>query len=116
MPSGTCDPATRGQTFNTMELAAGNGQVVATIRYSWDSVSTRATSPVGCDGAVKDIRVRNLSAVSYWALLPAKKAGNPWLEIPPGTDVTSQGGQLNSLGLATYSDCAGVTITNVQPI
>lgn len=118
MPIGTCDPASRGDAFNVMELAGGiNGNVVVTVRFSWDGVSTKTTEPVGCDGPVKDIRVRNTGAVPYWALLPAKKAGNPWVEIPAGTDTTvSSPGQLNNLGLRNYSDVAGVTVTDVQPI
>lgn len=116
MPVGTCDPATRGQAFNVMELAAGGGQVIITVRYSWDGVSTRSTPPVGCDGPVKDVRIRNLSLISYWALLPSKKVGNPWFEMLPGSDQTFQGGQLGVVGLQTYSDCAGVTITDVSPV
>jgi hypothetical protein len=114
MPIGTCDPATRGDEFNTMELAGGvNGSVVVTVRFGWDGVSIKAT---GCDGPVKDIRTRNTGATTHWALLPAKKNGSPWVEIPPGTDVTiSSPGQLTNLGLRNYSDVAEVRITDVQP-
>lgn len=113
MPIGTCDPASRGDEYNITELAAGiNGSVVITVRSGWDGVSVRPN----CDGPVKDIRVRNTGTATHWALLPAKKRGSLWVEIPPGTDATiSSPGQLSNLGLSNYSDIAGVTITDVQP-
>lgn len=114
MPIGTCDPATRGESFNTQELAAGiDGSVVATIRYGWDGVSVKPD----CDGPVQSLRVRNTGAATHWALLPAKKNGSKWVEIPPGTDQTiSSQGQLNNLGLRNISDFAGITVTDVQPV
>lgn len=113
MPIGTCDPATRGDAFNTMELAGGvNASVVVTVRFGWDGVSVRPD----CDGPVRDLRVRNTGTDTHWALLPAKRNGDKWVAIPAGTDTTvSSPGQLSNLGLSNYSDVAGVQITDVQP-
>ena len=114
MPNGTCDPATRGDAFNIMELAAGsNASVVVTVRYGWNGTSVKPN----CDGPVKDLRVRNTGAATHWALLPAKKNGDLWVAIPAGTDSTiSSPGQLANLGLSNYSDVAGVQVTSVQPV
>lgn len=105
MPIGTCDPATRGETYNSVTIESG--PVLVDCKYGWDGVSTRET---GCDGPVQSIRVRSTGTVSWYARLPNKKKGNKWIEIPPGTDVTYSGGQLNSLGLQNYSDVAGVSL------
>lgn len=105
MPLGTCDPASRGDEWNTVEYAVDDGNVVVTIRWDWDRVSVRPD----CDGPVIDIRVRNSSQLMYYANLPAKKRGARNVEIPPGTDVTiSSKGQLRNLGLENYADTIGV--------
>lgn len=102
MPAGTCDPASRGQTFNSVTVE--DGPVLIDCRFGWDGVSVRPS----CDGPVTFLRVRNTGAVSWYARLPNKKKGNPWVEIPPGTDTQLSAGQRNQLGLQNYSDVAGV--------
>lgn len=117
MPIGTCDPATRGQAFNavTIERPAPNlsGSVLADVHYTWDGISVRET---GCNGPITFIRVRNTSTMTAWADLPNKKQGNKWIQIDPGTDVTTTSqGQLNNLGLVNFADAAGVNVVFVQP-
>ena len=41
MPVGTCDPATRSQPYNVIQIAEGNGDVFITIRYGWDGRSQK---------------------------------------------------------------------------
>lgn len=117
MPIGTCDPATRGQAYNEIVIERpapdSSGSVVCDIRFGWDGVSTRET---GCDGPITRVHVRNNSNIIAWANLPAKKAGNRWIQIDPGTDViTTSQGQLNNLGLTKVSDVANVNVVFVQP-
>jgi len=113
---GTCDPATRGDSFNsvTIEEHAPNlsGSILVDVKYGWDGVSVKPS----CDGPVSSIRLRNTSTQTAWANLPNKKKGNLWQVINPGTDVTtSNQGQLNNLGLSNYSDVAAVTVVFTQP-
>lgn len=104
MPLGTCDPASRGEEWNTTEYAVDDGNVVVTIRWGWDGTSAMPN----CDGPVQDIRVRNTSAITYYANLPAKKRGLRNVEIPPLSDATYSGSQLRQAGLELYSDTIGV--------
>lgn len=111
MPEGTCDPASRGDLFNVTETAEFGGDILITIRWGWDGVSVRPD----CDGPVQDIRVRNVSQITYYANLPNKKRGTRNIAIPPGTDTTLSGGQLKQAGLDNYSDTLGVGL-HTQPI
>jgi len=109
MPSGTCDPASRGEASNQLTVEVpnpnGSGAVLIDIRYGWDGVSVRPN----CEGPVLSLRTRNLSNSTAWANLPNKKRGNTWVQIDPGTDVTVNAqGQLNNLGLSNLSDVLGV--------
>lgn len=115
-PSGTCDPATRGQTYNqvTLEipLPNGSGSVLIDSRFGWDGTSVRPN----CDGPTQSIRTRNTGTQSAWAVLPDKKKAPHWVQIDPGTDVTvSAQGQLNNLGLTSYSDVVSVGFAFTQP-
>lgn len=116
MPEGTCDPATRGETFNTVTLEQplpdGSGSVLVDVRFGWDGVSVRPD----CDGPVQSIRTRNTGSMPAWALLSAKKRGDPWVRIDPGTDATVSGqGALRNLGLSNYSDVGAVTLVFTDP-
>lgn len=102
MGIGTCDPASRGQSFN--ELAQQDGPIFFVCRFGWDLVSERPN----CDGPISFLQVKNTGAVTWYAHLPNKKKGDPWVEIPPGTDTTINAGTRNQLGLENYSDVAGV--------
>lgn len=116
MPIGTCDPASRGEAFNTdlIEVRSDDGgHVLVEYHWTWDGVSTRAT---GCDGPVIYIRTRNDGTTPAWALLPDKKRGDPWIAIPPGTDViTTAQGQINNLGLSNASDMQRARVSFVNP-
>ena len=117
MPSGTCDPASRGATFKqfNMEIRLPNnsGSVLIECRHGWDGVSTYAT---GCDGPVTFIHTRNTGNQTAWALLPDKKKSPLWVQLDPGTDVvTSAQGQLSNLGLTNASDVRSVRFSFVNP-
>lgn len=112
MPLGTCDPASRGESYNQMayEVPApdGSGTVLVDCHFGWDGTSTMPN----CDGPTLFIRTRNTSAMTAWANLPNKKKPPTWVQIDPGTDVTiTAQGQLNNLGLSKASD-----VTSVQPV
>jgi len=82
------------------------------MRYGWDNTSVRPA----CDGPVQQVRVRNTSAMTAWALLPAKKRGSLWVQGDPGTDVnTTNTNQLRNQGLDTASAIQGVGITFIDP-
>lgn len=105
---GGCDPAERGEAWNTTVLSDANGAVTITCRWEWDRTSTRQT---GCDGPILDVRVQNALSVPWYARLPGKRRGGKFIEIPPGTDQTTSGkGALRSLGLETNADFADVTL------
>lgn len=110
MPLGTCDPASRGDEFNVTELAKFNGAILISVRWGWDGESTMET---GCDGPIEDIRVVNTSLVSFYALLPMKRRGERWLEIPPGTDRIYNRNQARQAGLETAADVEGVLLSSV---
>lgn len=117
MPVGTCDPASRGEASNavTIEERApdGTGGILVDVRFGWNGTSVRPN----CDGPVSSIRARNTSGQPAWASLPLKKRGDTWIQLAPGTDVTTTSqGQLRNLGLENYSDVAGVALTFTQPV
>lgn len=115
MPIGTCDPASRGESSTLFDLHRNvEGVGVVRIRgdYGWDGVSTKLT---GCDGPLNSLRISNAGVVSSYALLPNKRKGDKWVEIPAGTnDVAISAGQRNNLGVENYSDVAGVTLSASQ--
>ena len=119
MPIGTCDPASRGESYNELDLAValpdGSGQVLITCRYTWDGVSTRYVAP-GCDGPVIYLRTRNTGDMPAWAMLPDKKKPPLWIQVNPGTDVVvTQKGQLANLGVSNASDVVAVTWSFTDP-
>lgn len=116
MPSGTCDPASRGEAYNQMAeevpLPDGSGSILVDCRFGWDGIS----SMPNCDGPVSFLRTRNTGSAPAWALLPEKKKAPPWVRIDPGTDVTiTAKGQLSNLGLSNVSDVNGVGISFTDP-
>lgn len=118
MPSLTCDPAERGETFNAFRLEVifpdSSGHVSAECRYTWDGTSVRPN----CDGPVTYLRTRNTHPTApAWAMLPDKKRGDPWVRIEPGTDVvTTASGQLNQLGLSRAVDVRSVVVSFTDPV
>lgn len=116
MPSGTCDPASRGETSNqiTIEqpLPDGSGSVLVDVRFGWDGVSAMPN----CDGPIKSIHTQNTGAMTAWAILPDKKKPPLWVQLDPGTDVTvTAKGTLNNLGLNNYSDIPALGFQFTQP-
>jgi hypothetical protein len=117
MPIGTCDPASRGDAYNSVTLEErapnGSGSVLTDVRYGWDGTSVMPN----CDGPVSYLRTRNTSNMTAWAMLPNKKRGSKWVQIDPGTDATiTAAGTLRNLGLENYSDVAGVGVQWTQPV
>jgi hypothetical protein len=70
MPIGTCDPASRGDAYNSVTLEErapnGSGSVLTDVRYGWDGVSVMPN----CDGPVSYLRTRNTSTMTAWATQP----------------------------------------------
>lgn len=117
MPVGTCDPATRGDPYNVLQLAVGNGDVFVTIRYGWDGVSTRET---GCDGPlVNGTGGGNVWAISYlnagqttYYMKTVGRNGQPrTLTLNPGASGTLTKNQAASAGYVNVSDCDNLTLT-----
>jgi hypothetical protein len=108
MPIGTCDPASRGEQWNVMEMQVpiGDGVVRIWCQYGWDGVSQRPD----CDGPLNALRVSNTGTASAYARLPGKRRGDPWVEIPAGTDTSINAGQRFQLGLENRADLAEVTL------
>lgn len=116
MPVGTCDPASRGDAYNEVDLEYplpdSTGSVLAEIRYGWDGRSVKPD----CDGPISLIHTRNTGQSPAWVLLPGKKKPPLWVQIDPGTDVTTNSpGTLKNLGLVNYSDLGDITVAFTQP-
>lgn len=111
MPTGTCDPASRGDAYNEGQLAAGEaGEVVVTYRYGWDGVSTRET---GCVGDVIYVSGTNNSATTtYYAHFQGRRGRWLRVELAPGETMTEDRRQrLRQLGFETNQDVEGLYIT-----
>lgn len=109
MPLGTCDPASRGETYNQqtleVELPDGSGHVLIDVRFGDNGTSTFPD----CDGPIRSLWTRNTGDATAWALLPNKKKAPAWVAVNPGDDITvTAKGTLNNLGLVNFSDAAGV--------
>ena len=117
MPTGTCDPATRGQAFNVLQLAIGNGDVFVTIRYGWDGVSTRDT---GCDGPLVNgtgsgnvwaVSYTNAGQTTYYMHTVGKNGQARTLTLNPGASGTLTKTQAASAGYVNRSDCDDLSLT-----
>lgn len=117
MPAGTCDPATRGDAFNVMQLAVGNGDVMVTIRYGWDGTSTRET---GCDGPLVNgtgsgnvwaVSYLNAGQATYYMHTIGRNGQARSLRINPGASGTLTKAQAASQGYVNVSDCDDLSLT-----
>jgi hypothetical protein len=118
MPTGTCDPATRGDAFNSSTLSRGNGQVTIDVRYGWDGVSTRAT---GCDGPLVNgtggaanrwaVQVVNNDTVSWWVHTVGKRGLPHNYEFTPGSTTQFTVQQASNNGYDSISDFAELTLS-----
>jgi hypothetical protein len=108
MGRGDCLPRP-GEQFLTDEMYRGNGAVHILVRWSWDNVSVYPA----CDGPIQDVFVENTGVETWRCLLPNKKRGNPWVDIPAGFSDTITGNRLNQAGLTTRSDVLGIELVQV---
>lgn len=117
MPAGTCDPATRGDPYNSQTLSMGNGQVTIDVRYGWDGVSTRET---GCEGPLVNgtgsgnvwaIRVTNNDTVSWWVHTIGKRGQPRDIEFTSGSVTTYTKTQAGNNGYDSIADFAELTLT-----
>lgn len=118
MPIGTCDPATRGDQFNVLQLAVGNGDVMVTIRYDWDGVSTKET---GCDGPLVNgtgpvsnrwaVKYENTGLTTYYMHTIGRNGQQRTFTIGPGDTGTFTAQQAASRGYVNRSDCDDLTLT-----
>ena len=109
MPSGTCDPASRGQSTNAGTITGGDTQeVVVDYQYGWDGTSVRPD----CVGPLNQVTVRNTSAtVTYYAHFKGRRGTPLRLDMPPGFNQTYNKGQLGSRGFSTNTDLENAYIT-----
>ena len=108
MPVGTCDPASRGDTWNSGQLTIDGGAVTVDYRYGWDGVSVRPD----CVGPLNRVRVTNTTTdVTYYAHFKGRRGQPKVLEIPPGFVNTYNSGQLSSRGFEDNTDLEGLLIT-----
>jgi len=114
---GTCDPATRGGTFDAVTVTATapnkSGVVTVDIRWTWDGTSVRPS----CAGPVTRLLQTNTSNQNAWINLPNKATGNKWMLISPGANsTTTNTTQLATmLGTRNYSTVRGLSIVFTQP-
>lgn len=110
MPNGTCDPASRGMTYNEGMLAVDNGAVTVTYRYGWDGVST-LDSATGCVGPILYISGTNNSQFTYYAHFAGRKGTWRTVQINPGQTLTfDKTGQLKQAGFNDSTDVEGLVI------
>lgn len=117
MPIGTCDPATRGDPYNVLQLAVGNGDVFVTIRFGWDGTSTRET---GCDGPLVNgtgagnvwaISYINAGQTTYYMHTIGRNGQEHTLTLNPGASGTITAAQAASQGFKNVSDCDNLSLT-----
>lgn len=116
MPTGTCDPASRGQTFNTTIMARGNGKVEIVIRWGWDGVSVlpecegplvNGTGPVENRWAVQ---VTNSDTTSWWVHTVGKRGQPRDYEFAAGSVTKFTRAQAANNGYDSYSDFSALTL------
>lgn len=106
---GNCDPASRGDTFNSISYARGNGALEIHVEYYWDGVSTVDNG--GCDGPIRSVTLWNKSNVDWWLHYEGRKGQPKVLKLRPGFDVTATGAQLAAYGMKTAGDMDGMLFT-----
>lgn len=120
MPIATCDEVARGLPYN--EVAEEREGVAYVFRWTWD----RTSAWPNCDGPIIYMRVKNTNSSPRWVLLPNKRAGSSWQQIPAGYenvwDTTLPGGagnqaqnELRSLNIDSYVDVKNPSITATAP-
>lgn len=113
MPAGTCDPASRGQVFNSGEMQIG--PILVEYRYGWDGESTRET---GCVGPLQRIRVTNQSPIGVWPAqtwyvhLKGRRGQPKVFELPAGFTDTFNAAALATRGLLDNTDLEDLNITD----
>lgn len=105
MPKGSCNPAPA--QFNVVETVKGSGDVIVTVRWSWDGVSVFPN----CAGPVFDAHVRNVGAVTWYAHFARRQGGFRTVAIAPADDRTVTQAQLNAVGLVTVADVQAVRLS-----
>src|SRR6478752_9209701 len=112
MPIGTCDPATRGDPYNSQTLSMGNGQVTIDIRYGWDGVSTKDTGN-GCDGPLVNgtgagnvwaVRVTNNDTISWYVHTIGRRGQPHNIQFAPGSVTTYTKNTVSNNGYDSISD------------
>jgi hypothetical protein len=108
MGRGNCLPSP-GEQFNTEDMYRGNGDVHAVVYWGWDGTSVYPD----CDGPIDHINVSNTGTGTWRCLLPNKKRGNPWIDIPAGFSDSISGNRLSQLGLTVRTDVLGLELVQV---
>lgn len=107
MPTGTCDPASRGQTWNEAEQTFGTAGSI-TYRYGWDGVSTKET---GCVGPLNRVQVVNGNPETWYAHFQGKRGTWRRIVLDAGVSRSYTSGQLQSQGFIDNTDLEGLYLT-----
>lgn len=113
MPTGTCDPATRGDAFNSGELAIEQseafprGAVLLSYRYGWDGVSVMPD----CVGPLLRVRVENFTAATYYGHFKGRRG--TWRRVTLNPNEARNIGQqaLTNAGFTDNTDLEALYIT-----
>lgn len=115
MPIGTCDPASRGATWNEGEQdfgapdpATGRALGILTYRYGWDGVSTRET---GCVGPLNRVTVLNGNPETWYAHFQGRRGQWRRIDMAPGFSRTYNQSQLRNAGFEDNTDLENLTIS-----
>jgi hypothetical protein len=115
MPTGTCDPASRGNTFNTTIMAVANGKVEIIIRWGWDGVSVLPD----CEGPLVNgtgggnvwaVQVTNNDTASWWVHTVGKRGQPRNVEFTPGSVTKFTKTQASNNGYDSYSDFSSLVL------
>lgn len=110
MPGGTCDPASRGATFNAGELVEGPVQI--TYRYGWDGTSLRSDA-TGCVGPLTRVTAVNTSAtVTMYAHFKGRRGTPRTIVMAPGFNQVYTQPQLGNQGFTDNTDLENLIISN----
>jgi hypothetical protein len=119
---GTCDQASRGDLFNVLETAVGDGDVSLKVRWIWDLVSTKDTGS-GCDGPLIDgtgpasnrwaVSYANLGPTTYYMHILGRKGLPRTLILNPSQSGTLTAQQCANNGYANIADFDDLQLTTI---
>ena len=104
---GTCDPASRGQQWNTISESVDGDAVTITYEFGWDGTSVRPD----CVGPLNSVVASNASQVTYYGHFQGRKGTWLRVQLDPGRTQTFNAQQLKRAGFNDNTDLEGLFIT-----